>query len=54
MYRNHSNQTICSAFTANEYSWFEHRSARGRYYGNIVSVSQKLRGFPKGWIGGEI
>ena len=24
------------AFTANEYSWFEHRSAWGRYYGNIV------------------
>ena len=26
-----------SALTANEYSWFEHHSARGRYYGNIVA-----------------
>ena len=38
---NHSNQTICSAVIANEYSWFKHHSTRGRYYGNIVSISKK-------------
>ena len=27
---------MCSAFTANGYSWFEHRSACGRYYGNVA------------------
>ena len=32
---------------ANEYSWFEHGSTRGRYYGNIVSVSKKLGDFQK-------
>ena len=48
-----------SAFTVNEYSWFEHRSACGRYYGNIVAfpgtqggflglkgISRDSRGFP--------
>ena len=48
MYWNHSNHKTCSAFTANEKNWFEDRRTRGRYYGNIVSVSKKSGGFPKG------
>ena len=49
MYWNHSNQTICSAFMVNKYSWFEARHTCGRYHGNIVSVSKKS-GISKGTV----
>ena len=47
MYWNHSNQTVCSAFTANKYSWFEAQRTRGCYNGNVVSVSKKSGDFQK-------
>ena len=47
VYWNPNNQMIWSAFTANKYSWFEHRSTCCHYCGNIVSVSKKSGGFPK-------
>ena len=37
---------MCSAFMVNEYSWFEHCSAHGRYYGNIA-VFGELKGISK-------
>ena len=47
---------MCSASTANENSWFEHRSERRCYYGNIVVFPGTQGDFQKDcvfkrWIG---